>query len=106
MALDRSDSRCVGRQPGSAEALSRRHLGTERRSRVDRARWQNVARRRLCLSAAEFAHMNLVTHDFVDAGALAPALARAVASDLVRAIAARGTALLAVSGGRTPLKFF
>ncbi len=50
--------------------------------------------------------MNLVTHDFVDSDALAFALARAVASDLVRAIAARGTALLAVSGGRTPLKFF
>src|SRR5258708_10108881 len=49
--------------------------------------------------------MKLVDHDFVDADALAHALSRAVADDLVRAIAARGTALLAVSGGRTPLKF-
>ena len=50
--------------------------------------------------------MQLVTHDFADSDALALALARAVAGDLVRAIAARGSALLAVSGGRTPLKFF
>jgi len=50
--------------------------------------------------------MQLVTHDFTDSDALALALARAVAGDLVRAIAARGAALLAVSGGRTPLKFF
>lgn len=50
--------------------------------------------------------MQIITHDFVDADALALALARAIASDLARAIAARGSALLAVSGGRTPLKFF
>lgn len=50
--------------------------------------------------------MNIVMHDFADSHALAQALARAVAGDLVRAIAARGTALLAVSGGRTPLQFF
>jgi 6-phosphogluconolactonase len=50
--------------------------------------------------------MKIDTHEFADADALAHALARAVAGDLVRAIAARGTALLAVSGGRTPLKFF
>jgi 6-phosphogluconolactonase len=53
----------------------------------------------------EFEPMPPVTHDFADGDALAHALARAVASDLGRAIAARGAALLAASGGRTPLKF-
>lgn len=42
-------------------------------------------------------------HD--DGAALAAALARSVAADLRAAIAARGQARLAVSGGRTPLRF-
>jgi len=45
-------------------------------------------------------------HEFDDGDALARALAGAIAADLSAAIAARGTALLAVSGGRTPVRFF
>ena len=47
-----------------------------------------------------------VQHDFDDSASLAQALADAVAGDLKSALAARGTALLAVSGGRTPVHFF
>lgn len=43
---------------------------------------------------------------FADSGALATALAAAVAADLGRAIAANGRATLAVSGGSTPMRFF
>jgi 6-phosphogluconolactonase len=45
-------------------------------------------------------------HDFADGGALAAALAGKVADLLARAISERGEALLAVSGGTTPAKFF
>lgn len=44
--------------------------------------------------------------DFVDSEALAEALAGAVARDLRAAIARRGAASLALSGGRTPTRFF
>ena len=44
--------------------------------------------------------------DFDDGAALAPALAQWTAERLATAIAARGAALLVVSGGRTPLRFF
>ncbi|HMA16000.1 MAG: 6-phosphogluconolactonase [Bacteroidota bacterium] len=44
-------------------------------------------------------------HDFVDSEALAEALAGAVARDLRAAIARRGVASLALSGGRTPRQF-
>ncbi|WP_404925096.1 6-phosphogluconolactonase [Mesorhizobium sp. ORM16] len=43
---------------------------------------------------------------FSDRAELAAALAERVADRLAKAIAARGTALLAVSGGTTPAKFF
>ena len=46
-----------------------------------------------------------VERDFVDGAALAAALAEAVAEDLRNAIAQRGRALLAVSGGTTPREF-
>jgi len=45
-------------------------------------------------------------HDFADSAALAAALAAAVAERLRQAVAARGRAVLAVSGGRTPERFF
>ncbi len=45
-------------------------------------------------------------HDFADGAALAGALAAAVAEKLRQGIAARGAASLAVSGGRTPARFF
>lgn len=45
-------------------------------------------------------------HDFADGAQLAQALAGAVAERLQAAIAARGVAVLAVSGGRTPARFF
>ena len=44
--------------------------------------------------------------DFADGAALAPILAHWAAERLAAAIAARGAALLVVSGGRTPLRFF
>ncbi len=50
------------------------------------------------MSALEF-------HRFADGLQLADALACAVAADLARGTAARGHALLAVSGGRTPQRF-
>ncbi|BFI97498.1 MAG: 6-phosphogluconolactonase [Rhodanobacter sp.] len=49
---------------------------------------------------------NLITHDFADAGAQAGALAGKVAAQLREAIAARGRAVIAVSGGSTPKAFF
>lgn len=49
---------------------------------------------------------NVTTHDFTDAGAQASALARHVATQLREAIAARGRAVIAVSGGSTPKAFF
>ncbi|MDO9418278.1 6-phosphogluconolactonase [Pararhizobium sp.] len=45
-------------------------------------------------------------HEFSDAAALAEGLADAVSAELANAIAARGTASLAVSGGSTPKAFF
>ncbi len=50
--------------------------------------------------------MSLVYHAFPSPDALAEALARRVAHELKNAIAARGTASLAVSGGKTPVRFF
>ena len=50
--------------------------------------------------------VSMIEHNFKDAEQLAVALAAAVAADLKSAIAARGRALLAVSGGRTPALFF
>jgi 6-phosphogluconolactonase len=44
--------------------------------------------------------------DFADGATLAPAFADWTAERLAVAIAARGAALLVVSGGRTPLRFF
>jgi 6-phosphogluconolactonase len=48
----------------------------------------------------------LPRHDFADSDSLAAALAAAVAAQLKTAIAARGTGSLALSGGRTPERFF
>jgi len=45
-------------------------------------------------------------HDFADPAALASALAATVAGNLRDGLAARGRASLAVSGGRTPERFF
>lgn len=45
-------------------------------------------------------------HNFDGRGALAMALAKAVAADLKNGIATRGAATLAVSGGSTPVAFF
>ena len=45
-------------------------------------------------------------HEFASAGALANSLAASVAGDLRAAIARRGRATLAVSGGTTPGRFF
>jgi len=44
--------------------------------------------------------------DFADGAALAPAFAQWTAERLAAGVAARGAALLIVSGGRTPLRFF
>lgn len=50
--------------------------------------------------------LNLTMHDFTDSHALASALAERVADRLRAGLAERDFALLAVSGGRTPLRFF
>ncbi|WP_114240288.1 6-phosphogluconolactonase [Dyella sp. C9] len=50
--------------------------------------------------------VNVITHSFNDSEVLATALATAVAERLREGIAARGSALLAVSGGSTPRHFF
>lgn len=50
--------------------------------------------------------LDLTTHSFTDCHALATALAERVAGHLRDGLRERGTALLAVSGGRTPLHFF
>jgi 6-phosphogluconolactonase len=47
-----------------------------------------------------------VRRDFADGAALAPAFAQWTAERLAAGIAARGAALLIVSGGRTPLRYF
>ncbi|MBD8898615.1 6-phosphogluconolactonase [Rhodanobacter sp. DHG33] len=49
---------------------------------------------------------NVTTHNFPDAGAQAEALAQNIAAQLREAIAARGRAVIAVSGGTTPKAFF
>jgi len=50
--------------------------------------------------------LNVTTHSFTDCDALAIALAERIAECLRDAIAQRGQALLAVSGGSTPRHFF
>ena len=50
--------------------------------------------------------MAIERHDFASANALADALAEAVANDLCEGIADKGMAVLAVSGGSTPKRFF
>ncbi|WP_266168737.1 6-phosphogluconolactonase [Dyella subtropica] len=50
--------------------------------------------------------LNVTTHSFTDGDALARALAERVAERLRSGIAERGAALLAVSGGSTPVRFF
>lgn len=50
--------------------------------------------------------LNVTTHSFTDAEALAQALAERIAEQLREGIAERGTALLAVSGGSTPKHVF
>lgn len=52
------------------------------------------------------AETNITTHSFTDCHALAIALAERVADCLSVGIAERGHALLAVSGGSTPVHFF
>lgn len=52
------------------------------------------------------ASLNVTTHSFTDGDALARALAERIAERLRLGIAERGKALLAVSGGSTPVRFF
>lgn len=51
-------------------------------------------------------HLNVTTHSFTDGNAQAVALAERVAERLRSALAERGHAVLAVSGGSTPKAFF
>ena len=50
-------------------------------------------------------NINVTTHSFTDSHALAAALAERVAERLRASIAVRDRAVLAVSGGRTPVRF-
>src|SRR5690606_37273200 len=74
-------------------------MGTVRVHRPHRARRAYMAREQL---------MEPVYHwnEFADRDALASALASTVAERLAQAISQRGNALLAVSGGTTPARFF
>lgn len=56
--------------------------------------------------ASASAAMTILRHDFKTPAELAAALAAAVAGDLRSALQSRGLASLAVSGGRTPERFF
>lgn len=47
-----------------------------------------------------------IVHRFTDAATLASALAQRIAAELSAAIAAREQAILVLSGGRTPIRFF
>lgn len=58
------------------------------------------------MKATEIAQANIRHASFADGGELAEALADRAAGALAMAIAARGTATLAVSGGTTPKAFF
>ncbi|MGH6761863.1 MAG: 6-phosphogluconolactonase [Phyllobacterium sp.] len=51
-------------------------------------------------------HSRIVPHEFTESEALAEALAARLAGLLQKGIAERGEALLAVSGGNTPVRFF
>ena len=51
-------------------------------------------------------HLNVTTHSFTDCQAQAVALAERIAARLRTALAERGRAVLAVSGGSTPKDFF
>ena len=57
-------------------------------------------------SAGQATQSRLVRHDFGSSSELAEALADRVSAALRNAIAARGHATLAVSGGSTPVRFF
>lgn len=54
----------------------------------------------------DIAPSSFVEHGFPDGAAVAAGLAAAVAQDLRAAVAGRGSAVLAVSGGTTPKHFF
>src|SRR5690606_32142599 len=98
VAVDRPDHRRMGgRQPGRAR-LYGRHMGAFRRDRADRARRTGLARKRLSMGRVAW-------HEFSSGTGLAAALAGAVAGRLAQAIAERGSALLALSGGSTPKRF-
>lgn len=58
------------------------------------------------MKAIDHTGIGVREHDFADGAALAAALAARVAGALSEAIAARGAATLAVSGGTTPKMFF
>jgi 6-phosphogluconolactonase len=57
-------------------------------------------------AAAMNTALDVTTHSFTDSYALAGVLAERVAECLRAGLAGRGFALLAVSGGRTPVRFF
>lgn len=58
------------------------------------------------MSAKRSNRIAILAHDFADREALAEALAVRVAADVRAAIAARGMAVIALSGGTTPRRFF
>lgn len=58
------------------------------------------------MRAIEAMTASLARHDFPSPDALAEALAARVAKELAAAVTARGKASLAVSGGKTPVRFF
>src|SRR5262249_54946446 len=95
--LDRPDPQrlgCLFRRPAG---LFRRQLGPVRRRGADRARRPHLARGR---------PLSPAPRTFANKQELADALSQLVASSLDSAVAQRGQASLAVSGGSTPALFF
>ena len=83
----------------AAAALRRGHLGPERLGRADRAGRAHLER------GDTNERTDIQRRDFADDEDLAPAFADWTADKLRAAIAARGAALLVVSGGKTPSAF-
>src|SRR5271154_4580066 len=75
-------------------------MGTERVGRLDRTRWADLER------GIRMIKTDLNRREFADAEELALGLAEWTAEHLRAAIAARGVALLIVSGGKSPARFF
>src|SRR6185437_12312529 len=100
LGLRRSDSRGLGAQQRAAAPLFGRNLGTSRRDRAHRTRRAHLER------GIRMIETTFARRAFADGQTLAQDFADWTAALLAEAIAARGLALLVVSGGSTPKRYF